>query len=154
MSASQSIPMGANGWEPDFTVKPKFEVREEVCREIIAGYKPGSHFKMHEPWFPTICVCLVCGGVTGSTGLKYNQGKPGIELTKEEAFIVACVQHGTYVEKWKDMNCGNSFDFPHLCQCECKHEFQETMRPPTPRSGLHRSKCRKCGIEMEYDTSD
>lgn len=148
MSASHSEPMGARNWEPDFT--PRFEVREEVINEVITGEQKPCYYKEHEPYFPTICVCMVCNGITGCCDLKHGE----LKMTKEEAFILACVQHGVYMEKWKDMNCGNSFNFPKLCQCACHHQWKETMRPPTSQSGLHRSKCVKCGIEMEYDTSD
>jgi len=68
--------------------------------------------------------------------------------------MLALIQHGTYLEKWKGQNVGNSGIVPHLCKCPCQHEWKETRRPPTPRSGEHEAECTKCGRKIVYDTDD
>lgn len=36
----------------------------------------------------------------------------------------------------------------------CAHEYVSIKTPPRPYSGLHTDKCKKCGQEWTYDTSD
>lgn len=154
MSACQSEPMGARNWEPEFTpTVGKFEIRPEIIELIMTGFRP-SYYVQGEPYYPTICVCAVCSGVTGACSVRSADGQTWIEPTKEEAFMLALAEHGMYVEKWKGHNVGNSNHFPHLCECACQHVWRETSRPPTPRSGIHTSRCIKCGITNMYDTSD
>lgn len=130
------------------------EIRQEIIDAVLYGKNQRHvHYKHGQPYFPTICVCLICHGVRDASKVMLDDGT-SLQPTPDEAFMLALVEHGTYIEKWAGSNVGNANNFPTRCTCKCEHVWEQTSRPPTPYSGLHTVKCQKCGMETGYDTSD
>lgn len=124
-------------------------IRMKVLREVVKESPEGV--SLH---FPTFSVCMICSGHLGENTLKYNQGIPVLNCTADENYLLALIQYGYYLAKWEGSNTSATAYMPHPCICKCKHQWEETFRPPTPRSGIHGCKCLKCGMTTEYDTSD
>lgn len=89
--------------------------------------------------FPTLTKCIICDGICETK-----------ELSTEEAFLVAALQHGFYLAKWEGQNVANSDFFPFPCICKCKHVFNER----TVGRCLHRWTCEKCEVSLVVDSSD
>ncbi len=124
-------------------------IREKVLRAVVKESPKGVSLR-----FPTFSVCMICGGHLGENTLKYNQGIPVLNCTSDENYLLALIQYGYYLAKWEGTNTSATCYAPRPCKCKCKHQWEETFRPPTPRSGIHGARCVKCGMTTEYDTSD
>lgn len=124
-------------------------IRQKVLREVVKESPKGV--SLH---FPTFSVCMICSGHLGENIIKRNQGIPVLNCTADENYQLALIQYGYYLAKWEGTNTSATCYMPRPCTCKCKHQWEETFRPPTPRSGIHRCKCVKCGLQTSYDTSD
>lgn len=129
------------------TIKP---LRQKVLRHVVHE-SATEGVSLH---FPTFSVCMICHGTIGENTLKYNQGIPQLNCTADENYLLALIQYGYYLAKWEGTNTSGTCYHPTVCTCKCQHQWEETFRPPTPRSGIHGARCVKCGMTTEYDTSD
>ncbi len=93
--------------------------------------------------FPTLCGCIVCGGIRGFYKDKQYDDK-------ELAYQIAIIQHGYYLKIWEGQNVTNKELFPKKCTCECAHEFDEK----NVGRCLHEWKCKKCDWVGIVDSSD
>jgi hypothetical protein len=114
--------------------------KDSIVEEAQAAITTGPDGRMK---FPTICVCLECGGVTGAVG-------NDLEYSAEVGLTIALIQHGYYLKCWEGENVANADIYPHRCTCKCKHKWEETEASHWG----HVVVCTKCRIKRVVDSSD
>lgn len=83
--------------------------------------------------FPLINICGSCHGVIGAFF------GPKQDLGKDDAYEIALMQAGFYLNQWQGMNVANASIPVKKCDCRCQHNWQRAHE-----AGLLR--CLDCGI--------
>jgi hypothetical protein len=93
-------------------------------------------------YFPTICGCIVCGGIRAI----YDRNA-GEVTDKDLAVRVKLVQQGYYLKARENENWVREDD-PHPCSCKCDHDWAYTNL----RMCLTQWTCKKCDISLTVDS--
>lgn len=130
------------------------QLRDEIIEAVVHGRIQRPHWHPHgKPYFPTIGTCLVCDGVKSCSEVLQDDGTR-LQPTPEEAFMLALVEHGTYLAQWQGSDVGNATIFPHRCTCACDHSWEHMPSAPSVMAGDHVVRCTKCNLVTGYDSSD